>query len=88
MKDDVRFNRYKNKLISLREDETFCKKCNGKGIIKNKYKYRIPPFNKIKYLTCNECLGDGKYDWIEQATGKPKTTTMDGSGSYTSTASR
>jgi DnaJ-class molecular chaperone len=68
---EVRFNRFKNELIRLQEGEQFCKKCSGKGVVPNKNKiYYSSVFPKLKYLTCSECLGDGKIDWIEKITGK------------------
>ena len=78
------FNEYKNRLITLRKGEEFCKKCKGKGLVSSKGKFHNLPFTK-KYhtLICHVCLGDGKIDWIEKITGKPKTKTMDNTGSCT-----
>lgn len=61
-----RYNDYRKRLISLNEGEKFCPKCDGRGRVKEFNKYRV---NKIS-LICNKCLGDGKIDWIETATGK------------------
>lgn len=73
MSDDVRFNKFKNKLITLRDGEQFCKKCKGMGAVPYKNPKKIS-FLATKFLTCSVCFGDGKLDWVEQATGKPKTT--------------
>ena len=71
MSYDIRFNKFKNKIISIREGEQFCKKCKGTGVVPNRSKYQIP-FVLSKYLTCSECFGDGKIDWVELVTGKSK----------------
>ena len=75
---DTTFNKYKNKLIYLKEGEDFCKKCKGKGMVTIKGKFRFIFSTKYHTLKCNVCLGDGKIDWIEKVTGKPKMSTLDG----------
>jgi len=82
--DNKIFNKYKNKLVSLGEGEEFCKKCKGKGMVSIKGKFHNP-FSSTKYhtLRCSVCLGDGKIDWIEKVTGKPKTPALDGTDCYT-----
>jgi len=75
---DLRFNKFKNQFISLRKGEQFCKKCKGRGVVLNENTQNRTPFLASKYLTCSICFGDGKLDWIEKATGKPKTTNMEG----------
>jgi len=80
---DTIFNRYKNKLVSLKEGEEFCKKCKGKGVVLAPGTFRHHPFtSKINKLKCNICLGDGKIDWIEKVTGKPKISALDGTDCY------
>jgi DnaJ-class molecular chaperone len=74
---DKVFNKYKNRFITLEEGEEFCEKCKGKGITVVKLKaLNMTLFRKP--LTCSECLGDGKIDWIEKVTGKPKRAETDG----------
>ena len=70
---EERYNIYHNRLISLKEGEHFCPKCDGKGKVKDFNKYRIYKCIFIS-LVCNKCLGDGKIDWIETATGKSSRT--------------
>jgi len=67
----TRFNKYKKRLITLRDGEQFCKKCDGKGIVSNRLTiHDRSTFVAAKYLICSECLGDGKIDWVEKVTGK------------------
>ena len=61
-----RYNIYHKKLIKLNDGEMFCPKCDGKGKLKQTGCYFTTNF----VLTCDKCLGDGKIDWIEKATGK------------------
>jgi len=63
---DLRYNKYKKTLLTLNEGEEFCKICHGDGMIPSK---RAHP-GKYFSLTCKHCMGDGKIDWIEKATGK------------------
>jgi DnaJ-class molecular chaperone len=75
---DKRYNITKKQLIELEDGERFCHKCDGKG--------RIPRDKKkgrhfTVQLQCDECLGDGKIDWIEEATGKKQKGV--GHGAYT-----
>jgi len=74
---DTTFNKYKNKLIYLKEGEEFCEKCKGKGMVTIKGKFRNPFDTKYHTLRCDVCLGDGKIDWIEKVTGKPKMSALD-----------
>ena len=63
-----RYNSYTKKYIRLEEGECFCKKCHGTGVVR-----RSNIFHKKKStLICSECLGEGKLDWVEKATGKRK----------------
>lgn len=66
-----RFNKYLNSLIIVNEGEQFCKKCRGEGRVPNGPKFRRP-FLRATYLQCDVCLGSGKLDWVEKATGKVK----------------
>lgn len=68
---DTVFNQHKHRLITLREGEEFCEKCRGEGVVVLRGNL-LSLFAK-KYLTCSGCQGDGKIDWIERVTGKPKT---------------
>jgi DnaJ-class molecular chaperone len=71
-KDRKRYNRYKNTMIYLKEDEKFCKKCDGKGSVssKNKYISSTSLMKRNYLLVCDICFGHGKLDWVEQVTGK------------------
>lgn len=85
MSDDVRFNKFKKRLISLCSGEKFCRKCNGEGVVSNRSKnFRPLPITAAKYLTCSKCFGDGKLDWVEQVTGKALSTMEGKNGTYTS----
>jgi DnaJ-class molecular chaperone len=77
-KNDVRFNKKHNMLIELENGEVFCSKCKGRGLVPNRGRRFPSPMTAAKYLTCDKCFGDGKLDWIERITGKPKTTMMEG----------
>lgn len=57
-----RYNAKHKCYITLKEGERFCPKCNGNGYVKGPTRFSL--------LNCNVCLGDGKLDWIEEATGK------------------
>ena len=64
-----RYNAFHRKHITLEEGERFCTKCDGKG--------KVPRNNTILgqtviLLVCNECLGDGKIDWVEEVVGKKR----------------
>ena len=67
---ELRYNKYKKTLLSLDEGEEFCKTCNGDGIISSKRSYPTLNIRTGNPLVCKDCLGDGKIDWIEKATGK------------------
>jgi DnaJ-class molecular chaperone len=64
-----RYNSNLKRYIEIREGEEFCPKCDGKG--------RVPKSQGIgrmlgSTLECNECLGEGKIDWVEKAVGKKR----------------
>lgn len=64
---EQRYNAVRRCIIELNAGERFCPKCDGKGM--------LPKYNtkcRVLYtpLQCNICLGTGKLDWIEEATGK------------------
>jgi DnaJ-class molecular chaperone len=59
-----RYNKKKKCHITLKDGERFCPNCDGAGSV------RSP--GRIIRLTCHICNGDGKLDWIEQATGKKR----------------
>lgn len=56
----------------MNEGEYLCKKCNGAGLVpRSNINFNGPVLNRKKItLICSECLGEGKLDWIEKATGK------------------
>lgn len=60
-----RYNINKKRYIELKEGERFCFKCDGKGCAPKKKEGL-----RTVMLKCNECLGDGKIDWIEEVIGK------------------
>lgn len=69
--DEKRFNVVKKQFITLSGGEEFCKKCRGKGVVPFRGNaYKNPNTPAANYLRCSECLGDGKIDWVERATGK------------------
>lgn len=59
-----RYNSNNKRYVEICEGEQFCPKCNGKGRVK---KNHLPLSNTLE---CSECLGTGKLDWVEKATGK------------------
>jgi len=61
---DKQYNVNHRRYVELQEGEQFCPKCNGKGRVK---KNNLP---LSITLECDKCLGSGKLDWIEKATGK------------------
>jgi DnaJ-class molecular chaperone len=64
------YNAVFNKYIYINEGERLCPKCRGRGRVP-----RCGPWSqkyKVSYLRCDECLGDGKIDWIEDVVGKRK----------------
>jgi DnaJ-class molecular chaperone len=65
-----RYNKHLKRLISLKEGEEFCSECNGEGVIISKRIFT--PSKKTHLLICKTCIGDGKVDWVEKATGKRK----------------
>jgi DnaJ-class molecular chaperone len=53
--------------VEINEGEEICPKCDGKGRVK------LPNGKGRLYsatLNCDKCLGAGKIDWVEKATGK------------------
>jgi len=64
-----RYNINKKQYIELLEGERFCPKCDGKGKVP---KTKMKGIHLTVMLQCDKCLGDGKIDWIEEATGKRK----------------
>jgi DnaJ-class molecular chaperone len=67
-----RYNAHKKNYVVLEEGQEFCRKCGGSGLVrKNRYDKRpFPPVPKNHMLVCDNCLGEGKIDWVEKATGK------------------
>ena len=64
-----RYNIHLKKIIIKDDGQKFCPKCNGKGRVTTGKEFQIRRlFNRS--LVCDKCLGDGIFDWIEQATGK------------------
>ena len=63
-----RYNQNKKQYIKLQEGEKFCPKCDGKGRVPKNNNSREIRF--AKSLNCDKCMGDGKLDWVEEATGK------------------
>jgi DnaJ-class molecular chaperone len=66
MKTDRVYNYSIGGITTLNEGEEFCPKCKGRG--------QVPLINiETKtvryYLRCSYCLGKGKLDWVEMATG-------------------
>lgn len=73
---EKRYNSNFKRFIKLNDGERFCPKCDGNGRVKRERIGEFPLFHST--LKCDKCLGDGKIDWIEEATGKRKSF-----GSYT-----
>jgi DnaJ-class molecular chaperone len=66
MKQEKYFNSFCNKYIIINDGEELCFKCKGKGTVKI-----TNIFNRQSIiLKCDKCLGDGKIDWVDKATGK------------------
>lgn len=61
-----RYNKALKKYTELLDGEEFCPVCKGKGTVR-KYKKRVKQISPN--LVCHKCLGNGKLDWIEKATG-------------------
>lgn len=66
---DLRYNKFKKIHLKLNEGEEFCKTCDGDGMVKSTKSYP-GLIKKHGLLLCVDCMGDGKIDWIEKATGK------------------
>ena len=66
---EQRYNKHLKRLITLNEGEEFCSKCHGEGVLISKRTW-ITPSKKARFLICKKCMGDGKVDWVEKATGK------------------
>jgi hypothetical protein len=58
------YNKYLNIFINVSEGEELCPKCLGKGVVPLR---KILKEKRVRNLTCNECLGKGKLDWVEKA---------------------
>lgn len=67
--DNSIYNIHLKRVITINECERFCKKCKGRGKVRRDTISSIP---SIITLVCDECLGDGKIDWIEEVVGKLK----------------
>ena len=67
-----RYNINKKQHIKLLDGEKFCPKCDGRGRVRKSKRSDVLSI----MLQCDKCLGDGKIDWIEEATGK-KTSNLD-----------
>jgi len=68
---DLRYNKFKKIHLSLNEGEEFCKKCDGDGMVNTK-KLQNRLLKSYVSLVCKNCMGEGKIDWIEKATGKKR----------------
>ncbi len=66
---DLRYNKFKKIHLKLNEGEEFCKRCDGSGMVKSAKSYP-GLIKKHGLLLCIDCMGDGKIDWVEKATGK------------------
>jgi len=57
-------------------DEVKCKRCNGRGYIKEKVPSYYPlddPTKKIyRFECCLQCMGYGKINWIDDILGRNK----------------
>lgn len=61
------YNAHHKKIIEINDGEKCCLKCKGKGVVKQ---FPRTILSKEIVLVCDKCLGDGKIDWVEKATGK------------------
>ena len=77
---DLRYNKFNKCLRELSKGEEWCKKCRGDGVVVCKRDSGM--FRKGHPLTCNECMGDGKVDWVEKATGKSHNVIHTNAGIY------
>lgn len=64
-----RYNKHLKRIISLNEGERFCPSCDGSGTVRARWKHNNYG-NSSLLLTCSNCLGQGKLDWVEEAVGK------------------
>jgi DnaJ-class molecular chaperone len=66
-----RYNAHKKNYVVLEEGQEFCRKCGGSGLVRrSKYEGKHRPKRKNRMLICDNCLGEGKIDWVEKAVGK------------------
>jgi len=63
-----KYNKFKKCYTELKEGEEFCKTCHGEGMVKPKRTY-TEDIKKGGLLVCNNCLGHGKLDWVENVIG-------------------
>jgi len=61
-----RYNKHLKCRIYLNEGERSCPKCQGAGTLVTRRRGR----SRVISLVCNKCLGYGKLDWVEDATGR------------------
>ena len=66
---DKQYNMFLRNYITLKDGERFCEKCKGRGKVPKMAK---PQGTGTAMLVCNECLGDGKIDWVEEVLGKKR----------------
>ena len=66
---DSRYNKLTKTHLTLNEGEEFCKTCRGEGMVVLRRDYSAS-LKTSSTLVCKDCLGTGKIDWIEKATGK------------------
>jgi hypothetical protein len=60
-------------MIELKEGEYICKKCKGKKFIYKTYKFHMnnePIQTGGRKVSCKECNGTGKIDWVQNIVGK------------------
>lgn len=62
---EKQYNLNTRRYVTVQEGEHLCPKCRGKGRVPMKHS-KIPSM----LLECDKCLGVGKLDWVEKATGK------------------
>lgn len=53
--------------MKLKPGEVLCPKCHGSG---EGHSWEIDEFKITP--ECTHCYGDGKLDWVERVTGKPR----------------
>ena len=67
-----RYNKFLKSMTVVEKGEELCTQCQGAGLYAPKQAYNKYgfPLTKKAMLVCNKCLGEGKIDWVEKATGK------------------